>query len=332
MNKPMQVEHLLLNVSVTIGCALYPNHGNDVDDLLKHANLALMEAQQQHVPFQMYQANMEGKAFDRLILENHLHYALQKHELRVVYQPQVDIETGQVQGLEALLRWHHPSYGSISPDQFIPLAESTGLIIPIGEWVLRTACRQLKVWHDQGLSTLSMAVNLSTRQFYSQNLLETIQGILDETGLHPAHLELEITESMMMNMEHASKTLKGLKQLGCQIAIDDFGTGYSSLNYIKHLPIDRLKIDQSFIRNLAEDKQDDTIVTTIILMAKHLQLEVIAEGVETPEQRDILQKKQCTHVQGYLYSAPVAPENIQWDQLLQKAKLLQSFSQEKNRQ
>jgi EAL domain-containing protein (putative c-di-GMP-specific phosphodiesterase class I) len=311
-------------VSVTIGGVLYPSHGNDGDELLKHANMALMEAQQQHVPFQMYQPSMDGKAFDRLVLENHLHYALQKNELRLVYQPQVDIESGIIQGVEALIRWHHPNYGSISPAQFIPIAENTGLIIPIGEWVLRTACRQLKQWHDQGLTSLCMAVNLSTRQFYSQDLLETVQGILFETGISPEYLELEITESIMMNMEQAAKTMKELKQLGCKIAIDDFGTGYSSLNYLKHLPIDRLKIDQSFIRDLGEDEQDDPIVSTIISMAKHLQLDVIAEGVETAEQRNVLQKKRCTHVQGYLYSPPLEPDHFfeQWGQLQQKAKTL----------
>lgn len=326
INEPLQVKNLLLNVSVTIGSVVYNNNKIEVDEFLKHANMALMEAQQQQVPFQMYQPSMDGKAFDRLVLENHLHHALQRNELRLVYQPQVDIGTGQIQGVEALLRWHHPSYGFISPAEFIPIAENTGLIIPIGEWVLRTACRQIKEWHDQGLSFLQIAVNLSSRQFYSQDLIETVKGILLETGLPPGDLELEITESMMMNMEHASKTLQDLKHLGCKIAIDDFGTGYSSLNYLKHLPIHRLKIDQSFIRDLAENEQDDTIVSTIISMAQHLQLDVIAEGVETPEQMDILRKKQCTHVQGYLYSPPLAPENFlqQWDQLLQKANTLAS--------
>lgn len=323
VNEPLQVKHLLLNVSVTIGSALYPNHGDEGDELLKHANIALMEAQQQQVPFKMYQSAMGGKAFERLVLENHLHHALPRNELRLVYQPQVDIVTGKIQGVEALIRWHHPSFGSISPAQFIPIAESTGLVVPIGEWVLQTACRQLKEWHDQGLSSLSMAVNLSSRQFYSQDLIKAVKEILHETGLPPAALELEITESMMMNIEHASKTLQDLKQLGCKIAIDDFGTGYSSLNYLKHLPIDRLKIDQSFVRDLTADKQDDAIISTIISMARHLQLEIIAEGVETPEQRNILLQKQCTHVQGYLYSPPLTPEDLlqQWEQLLQKAKI-----------
>lgn len=322
INESMQVKNLILSVSVTIGCTVYANNGIEVDEFLQHANMALMEAQQQQVPFQMYQPSMDGKAFDRLVLENHLHHALQNNELRLVYQPQVDIVTGEIQGVEALLRWHHPSYGSISPAEFIPIAENTGLIIPIGEWVLRTACRQLKEWHDLGLSFLQIAVNLSSRQFYSQDLIETVKGILDETGLPPEDLELEITESMMMNMEHASKTLQALKSLGCKIAIDDFGTGYSSLYYLKHLPIHRLKIDQSFIRDIAENGQDDTIVSTIISMAQHLQLDVIAEGVETTEQMDILRREQCTHVQGYLYSPPVAPENFlqQWDQLQRKAK------------
>ena len=322
INEPLQVKNLLLNVSVTIGSVVYNNKKIEVDELLKHANMALMEAQQQQVPFQMYQPFMDGKAFDRLVLENHLHHALQRNELRLVYQPQVDIVSGEIQGVEALLRWHHPSYGFISPAEFIPIAENTGLIIPIGEWVLRTACRQLKEWHDQGLSFLQIAVNLSSRQLYSQDLIQTVKGILQETGLPPGDLELEITESMMMNIGHASKTLQDLKHLGCKIAIDDFGTGYSSLNYLKHLPIHRLKIDQSFIRDLAENEQDDTIVSTIISMAQHLQLDVIAEGVETQVQMDILRMNQCTHVQGYLYSPPLAPENFlqQWEQLRQKAK------------
>ena len=324
INKPMQVKHLLLNVSVTIGGSLYPNHGNDGDELLKHANIALMEASQQHIPYQMYKSSMDGKALDRLVLENDLHYALQKNELHLVYQPQFDILTGEIQGLEALLRWYHPKYGPISPVQFIPMAENTGLIIPIGEWVLRTACKQLKEWHVYGLSSLTIAVNLSSRQFYSQDLIDTVKEILLETGIPSKDLELEITESMMMNMEHASKTLQDLKKLGCKIAIDDFGTGYSSLHYLKHLPIDRLKIDKSFIKDLGENNQDDTIVSTIISMAQHLQLDVIAEGVETEEQKNILQKKQCTNVQGYLYSPPLAPQDFlqQWPQLLQKAKNL----------
>ncbi|WP_223881976.1 EAL domain-containing protein [Niallia endozanthoxylica] len=320
--EPMQVKHLLLNVSVTIGVSLYPDDGDEVDVLLKHANMALIEATQQHDSFLMYKPSMEGIAFDRLVLENDLYYALQKNELYLVYQPQVNIVTGQIQGLEALVRWNHPKYGSISPAQFIPMAENTGLIIPIGEWVLRTACSQLKEWHHNGLPSLSMAVNLSSRQFYSQDLIDTVKAILLETGLPPGDLELEITESMMMNIEYASETMQGLKQLGCKIAIDDFGTGYSSLNYLKHLPIDRLKIDQSFIRDLTENEQDDTIVSTIISMAQHLKLDVIAEGVETQEQKNALRKKQCFNVQGYLYSPPLSPENFsqQWEQLQQKAK------------
>ncbi|WP_428909496.1 EAL domain-containing protein [Niallia sp. Krafla_26] len=322
VNEPMQVKHLLLNVSVTIGGSLYPHHGEGGEELLRHANMALMEAVQQQVPFQMYKPSMDGKALDRLVLENDLYYALQKNELHLVYQPQIDIVSRKIQGLEVLLRWHHSKYGFISPAQFIPIAESTGLIIPIGEWVLRTACQQLKEWHDSGLSDLSVAVNLSSRQFFSQDLIDTVKGVLLETNLPPKNLELEITESMMMDMEYASKTLQDLKALGCNIAIDDFGTGYSSLSYLKYLPIDRLKIDRSFIMDLTENEQDDAIVTTILSMAHHLELDVIAEGVESLEQRDFLKKKECTHVQGYLYSPPLSPEAIsqQWEQLLQKVK------------
>ena len=315
INQSMQIKHLLLKVSVTIGGSLYPAQGNNEDELLKQANTALMEAVQQQVPFKLFKPCMGGKALERLVLENDLHYALQKNELHLVYQPQVNIATGQIHGVEALLRWQHSKYGPISPAQFIPIAEKTGLIIPIGEWVLRTACNQLKDWHDDGLPFLTIGVNLSSRQFFSEDLIDTIKGILAETKLPSEYLELEITESMMMNMEHASKTIGALKQLGCKIAIDDFGTGYSSLSYLKHLPFDRLKIDRSFIKDLTGNKQDDAIVTTIISMAHHLQLDVIAEGVETQEQENLLRKKQCTHVQGFLYSPPLAPEDF-WDKFI----------------
>lgn len=310
VNQPIQIKHLLLKVSVSIGGSMYPIYGENEEELLKQANMALMEAVQQQVPFKMFKPSMDGQAFERFVLENDLHYALQKNELHLVYQPQVNIITEQIEGVEALLRWNHTKYGPISPTQFIPIAEKTGLIIPIGEWVLRTACNQLKDWHNNGLSFLTIGVNLSSRQFFSHDLIDTVKGILAETELPSQYLELEITESMMMSMKHASKTLEDLKKLGCKIAIDDFGTGYSSLSYLKYLPIDRLKIDRSFIKDLTENEQDDTIVTTIISMAQHLQLDVIAEGVETQEQENILRKKQCHHVQGYFYSRPLTSEEF----------------------
>ncbi|HJV47511.1 MAG TPA: EAL domain-containing protein [Bacillota bacterium] len=320
-NEPLQVQHLLLNLTMSIGVAIYPAHGKNVDQLFQHANMALAEAQQKMNHYQLYQPTMDGRALDRLVLENDLRQALAQNELYVVYQPQLDTQSGSIMGVEALIRWYHPALGWISPAKFIPIAEETGLIIPIGEWVLRTACEQLKQWLDQGLPSMGVAVNLSTRQFYQQNLSEKVKEILDETGLEPWLLELEITESMMMNVDYAMIILNDLKQLGIQIAIDDFGTGYSSLNYLKHLPIDRLKIDQSFIRDLLNDEHDETIVSTIISMARNLKLDVIAEGVETKIQNEILQSLECFQIQGYLFSPPIGSEEfiLQLDQLNQKA-------------
>ncbi|RKD24430.1 diguanylate cyclase [Ammoniphilus oxalaticus] len=306
--KPLQVRHLLLKMTVRIGVALYPQDGEEAGALLQRANMALTEAKQKKSLKQFFQPFMDGKALNRLVLENDLFEALQQNQLSLVYQPQVNLITGRIEGLEALLRWRHPQHGWIPPDQFIPIAEDTGLMIPIGEWVLRSACQQAKLWQESGLGPLDIAVNLSTRQFYAQNLAETIGEILEEAGVHPANLELEITESMMMNVEHAQTTLQALKKLGCKIAIDDFGKGYSSLYYLRHLPIDRLKIDRSFIRDLEHNHRDDTIVSTIISMAEHLQLEVIAEGVETIQQSEALRRKQCYRAQGYLFSPPLTPE------------------------
>lgn len=249
-----------------------------------------------------------------------MYHALANNELHVVYQPQVDLCKAEIVGVEALIRWHHPVHGWISPGKFIPIAEETGLIIPIGEWVLRTACQQAKQWHDQGHSSLRVAVNLSIRQFYQQNLVGTVHGILQETGLAPDYLELEVTESIMMNIEHSKKTLDALKLLGIQISIDDFGTGYSSLAYLKHLPLDRLKIDQSFIHDLVDKDSDMTIISTIISMARFLNLEVIAEGVETLIQKEMLQSQHCMQIQGYLISKPLAPEDLfqEFNRLQQK--------------
>lgn len=322
MKDPLRAQHLLLNVSLSIGAATYPEHGEDVEELVKHANIALMEAQQQNVPFRLFELSQDGKALDRFVLENDLHNALSNGELHVVYQPQVDIKNGEIFGLEALIRWNHPQHGWISPAEFIPIAEDNGLIIPIGEWVLRTACSQMKQWRDLGLPPLIVGVNLSIRQFYQQNLAETIKNILEETKLPPEYLELELTESMMMNVEHTMSTLQSLKELGIHISIDDFGTGYSSLSYLRTLPVDRLKIDQSFIRDLFNNEDDTTIVSTIISLARHLNLEVIAEGVETSRQKEFLQIYNCWQAQGYLFSRPLTPDDLvkQFEHLQQKAK------------
>jgi EAL domain-containing protein (putative c-di-GMP-specific phosphodiesterase class I) len=245
----------------------------------------------------------------RLTLENSLRRALERSEFEVYYQPVLDINTKKIVGMEALLRWHHPELGVVQPAEFIPLAEDTGMILPIGEWVLRTACTQSKLWQEAGFAPLSVAVNLSARQFEQQNLVEVVARILQETGLNPRDLELELMESsIMQNAEVAVRTLGELKAMGVKIAIDDFGTGYSSLGYLKRLPIDTLKIDRSFVRDVTTDPDDAALVMAIITLAHNLRLKVIAEGVETEDQRRFLHLLRCDEWQGYLFSKPVPVE------------------------
>ncbi|MGC5324364.1 EAL domain-containing protein [Brevibacillus sp. SYSU BS000544] len=321
--EPMTVQHLSFNVMVNIGIAVYPQDGQDEGTLLKHANIAMMEAHKKIQSYQFYHPSMNEQSMDRLVLENDLHKALEYNELFLVYQPQVDTRSGEIIAIEALLRWKHPTRGLISPAQFIPIAEETGLIIPIGEWVLRTACRHLRQLQDLGNPQISLAVNLSTRQFYHQDLVEMVEEVIAETGISASKLELEITESMAMNINHALERLASLKKLGVKISIDDFGTGYSSLNYLNQLPIDRLKIDQSFVRNVIFDQNNAAIVSMIISMARHLLIEVIAEGVEEKSQMEFLRQNDCYQIQGYLFGKPVP-----FDTLLENYVKMQSEANE----
>ncbi|MBS4174244.1 EAL domain-containing protein [Bacillus sp. FJAT-49736] len=243
-------------------------------------------------------------------LKNELRNALEREELFLLYQPKLCLSSGKIVGVEALLRWKHPEKGVITPDEFIPLAEDTGLILPIGEWVLRTACMQNKIWQKAGLPPIVISVNLSVRQFYQPNLTEMVRNIIEETGLQPEFLELEVTESMLMDIQHGITVLKKLRGLGVKVSLDDFGTGYSSLLHLKELPINKLKIDQSFIKNCTEDSDDATIVKTIIAMAHQLKLTVVAEGIETIEHLVLLQRNVCNEGQGYLFSKPIPPDEI----------------------
>lgn len=243
-------------------------------------------------------------------LANELSYALSRKELTLEYQQQVDLRSGRVQGLEALLRWHHPLYGVVPPSEFIPIAEKSGLICPIGEWVLRKACAQNKEWQVAGITPMTVSVNLSPGQFVQNQLTELVKGILSETGLSPHYLDIEITESMTMEINSVLATLSQLKSIGVQISLDDFGSGYSSLYYLKRLPIDKLKIDQSFICDCHTDENDAILVKTIISMAHQLKLKVIAEGVETREQLIFLQQNLCDEVQGYLFSKSLTAEQL----------------------
>ena len=313
LEAPFTVDEQELYVTASIGIGLYPHDAVDAQDLLKNAGAALYRAKQQGGNnFQFYTADMNERALKRLSLENQLRWAIERKEFKVYYQPQVSITTGQIVGMEALVRWQHPEMGLVSPAEFIPLAEDTGLIAPIGEWVLRSACAQTRLWHDCGFNSLRVAVNLSPRQFQQPDLLLVIETTLKETGLRPDCLELEVTESSVMkNTESAIKTLSELKAMGIKISIDDFGSGYSSLGYLKHLPIDVLKIDQSFVRDMTTAPNDAAIVMAIIQLAHSLQLKVTAEGVETEDQLRFLRLLRCDEMQGYLFCRPVPVESFE---------------------
>ncbi len=299
-----------LFVSTSIGISLYPEDGEDGQTMLKNASAALFRTRQGGGnDVQFYTADMNARALKRLTLESDLRRALEQKEFIVHYQPKIEAVGKQIVGMEALVRWQHPALGLVSPAEFIPLAEETGLIAPLGEWVLHTACAQNKAWQDAGLEHLRVSVNLSLRQFRQADLVEMIERTLAETGLAPECLELELTESSMMkDAPRAVETLNRLRNLGIRISIDDFGSGYSSLSYLKHLPIDVLKIDQTFVRDMNTDPNDAAIVMAIITLAHSLNLTAIAEGVETEDQFNLLRLLRCDEVQGYLFSKPVPAE------------------------
>ena len=296
-----------LHITTSIGIALYPYDGEDTDTLLKNADTALYRAKEQgRNNYQLYTPAMNARAFERLALENSLRKALERREFLLHYQPQVQLLSGQITGTEALLRWQHPDLGLVYPAEFIPLAEETGLIVSLGEWVMRTACVQNQAWQRAGLPPMTVAVNLSARQFQHHDLVETVQRILKETEMAAQWLELEITESIaMQNADYTIVVLRELKDMGIQISMDDFGTGYSSLSYLKKFPIDTLKIDQSFVRDLNSDPSDAAIAKAVIVLAHSLKLKVIAEGVETQEQKNFLREHGCDVTQGYLFSNPL---------------------------
>ncbi|MDX2272451.1 MAG: EAL domain-containing protein [Cyanobacteriota bacterium] len=311
LKPPTLIDGHELFVTGSIGIALYPQDGDQAETLIKHADAALYRAKDQNRShFQFYTSDFSSQASELLSLGNSLHRALERQEFVVYFQPLVNLQSGRITCLEALVRWQHPELGLVPPGRFIPLAEDNGLIIPLGELVLRQACQQVVAWHEVGFGSLGIAVNLSVRQFQQPQLVNNIQQILIETGLPSHHLELEVTESLAM--QDASQTIRWLQELkamGTQIAIDDFGTGYSSLNYLKQFPIDTLKIDRSFVHSLARDTRDMAIVSTVIALGNGLGLKVIAEGVETQEQYELLRQLDCDEIQGYWFSRPLpAPE------------------------
>ncbi|MNC13597.1 Cyclic di-GMP phosphodiesterase Gmr [compost metagenome] len=311
LEQPFQIGQFQIHITASIGIAHYlGEQGETADLMMKYADIALSRAKETGKnTHQIFNSDMNKISLTKLTLESELRQAIRNNEFMLVYQPQIHLESGTLVGMEALIRWNHPVRGMVSPGDFIPIAEETGLIVPIGEWVLMEACRQNKQWQDVGLPAVPVSVNLSMRQFLQHDLKGKIYAVLEDTQLPAQFLELEITESMTMDVEFATKSLKELKSLGVHISIDDFGTGYSSLHFLKKFPIDKLKIDRSFVRDVMCDPNDAAIVTTIISMTHHLNLLVIAEGVETREQMHFLRDNQCNLIQGYWYSPPLpAPE------------------------
>jgi diguanylate cyclase (GGDEF)-like protein len=306
-SEPFLIRGHELFITVSIGATLFPDDGDDMQALLRNADTAMYRAKEKNGnAFQFYSREMSVRALERAELERALRRALERKEFELFYQPKVATGSGRIIGAEALIRWHHPELGLVSPTRFIPMAEEIGLIVPIGDWVLHTACAQNKAWQDAGLEAISVSVNLSARQFREDDLVESVADVLNNMGLDAKHLELELTESIVMNSaELFINKLRALEDLGVQLSIDDFGTGYSSLSYLKRFPLHHLKIDQSFVRDIATDADDAAITSTVISLGHSLNLKVIAEGVETEEQVAFLREHHCDEMQGYYFSRPL---------------------------
>jgi diguanylate cyclase (GGDEF)-like protein len=312
ITRPYTLSEQEVFITASVGIAIYPADGEALETVVKNADTAMYHAKREgRNNYQFYTPAMNATAIQRLAMENALRKAIGLNQIRVFYQPLVDVQTREILGAEALLRWVHPEFGIVSPVEFIPLAEESGLIIEIGEWVLREACAQARSWHDAGHQLFSMSVNVSSRQFKDGAFLDMVQSSLLETGLSPHNLTLELTESLLLDVEAVTITLGRLRGLGVKIAIDDFGTGFSSLGYLKHFPLDALKIDQLFIRSLATDPDDSAIADAIITLAHSLKLQVVAEGVETEEQLAHLRQANCDTAQGFLFSEPVPADGFE---------------------
>jgi diguanylate cyclase (GGDEF)-like protein/PAS domain S-box-containing protein len=301
-----------LHVTVSIGISTYPGNGEDAESLIKNADTAMYHAKQSgRNNYQFYKPDMSLRAVERQSLEGQLRYALERQELFLQYQPKVNLKTGAIVGVEALLRWQHPERGLLLPGQFLTIAEDTGMIVGIGQWVLREACRQTREWLDAGLLAVPVAVNISSLEFRSEQFLEHVQVALKDTCLDPRYLELELTETVLMRHAESTTYMLGrLKAIGVRLTVDDFGTGYSSLSYLTRFPIDSLKLDQSFVHNIIADSNDAIVIRSVISMAKSLKQSVIAEGVETIEQLAFLQAHGCDEGQGYYFSRPAAAQQF----------------------
>ena len=305
--EPVPIDGQMFRVTCSIGLSVFPEDGADAETLLMNADMAMYQAKEKgRDNFQFYTSEMNTAARERHLLQEGLRSAIARKEFALLYQPQVDLRSGQVFAVEALVRWHHPELGVVLPAKFIPMAEETGLIVPLGEWVLREACRQNKAWQDAGVAPIRVCVNISARQFREKNWVKRVEYALSESGLDPRYLELELTESLLMqDTTHAVTTMRALQSIGVQFSIDDFGTGYSSLSALKSFPVARLKIDQAFVRNLPYDENDRSIATAVISLGQKLNMKVIAEGVETAAQLAFLQDHDCDEIQGFHFSRPI---------------------------
>jgi diguanylate cyclase (GGDEF)-like protein len=304
---PLRIEQHDLHITTSIGVSVFPDDGSDAETLIKNADTAMYQAKENgRRSFQFFKPAMNARAVERQFIEEHLRRALVRQEFILYYQPKVDLRTGMITGAEALVRWNHPERGPLAPAHFIPIAEDCGLIVPIGKWVVPEACRQARAWVEAGLPKLTIAVNISAIEFRDGGFLDSLFATLEATGLDPSTLELELTESVFTkNAESTAAILQSLRQRGVRVAIDDFGTGYSSFSYLRKFPIDTLKIDQSFVRQIIAGSDDAAIVTAVISMARSLRMRVVAEGVERQEELDFLRTQHCDDAQGYLFSKPV---------------------------
>jgi diguanylate cyclase (GGDEF)-like protein len=309
--KPFILEKKEFFITASIGISLFPTDGNDVDTLVKNADTALYRAKELgRALYQFYSTDLQKQSSHLMHIETGLRRAIEKNELEIYYQPQLDLSSGKVTSFEALLRWNHPTLGFVSPAEFIPIAEDTGLILSIGEWLVHTVCQNLKRWKESGYGTVSVGINLSPKQFQQPELVNMIQRNIEENQIYPGSLEIELTEGAMLDPKKTMLTLAKLKEIGVRIAVDDFGTGYSSLSYIKKLPIDTLKIDKSFVKDVLRDEKDAAITTTIIHLAQSLGLSVIAEGVEEEQQVEFFKIMGCHKVQGYFFSKPIPEDEL----------------------
>lgn len=312
LDLPARVNTKEVYVGGSIGIAMYPQDGDSFGTLLKHADIAMYKAKELgRNTFQFYASEMSQKAMYRLELENQIRTALKEDEFVVYYQPKIDLSNNQCVGAEALVRWNHPERGFISPDDFIPLAEEIGLITQLDEWVMKTACKQFKQWASDGIVLQNLSVNISSRHFKENNLIDYCKTLLEMIDILPEHLEIELTESALVdNYENAKRILNELHAMGVHIALDDFGTGYASMAYLKEFPFDTVKIDRSFVRDIPEDQEDAAIVTAMIHLSQALNLSIVAEGIETESQKAFLTQNACAYGQGYLWSKPVSAEEF----------------------